>query len=98
MCKARRTAASQLKSGSSSVVQLTVHQDRKLSEDLTTREHMERLPILISGAGCEQLLAVQKLLFGTGEAQATAMVNAIKLHCQHHCLETHSSYYEYISN
>ena len=47
-------------------------------QDLTTKEHVDRLPILVSGLDCEQLLAVQKLSAGTGEAQATAVVNALK--------------------
>ncbi|KAK0051716.1 DNA repair protein RAD51 3 [Biomphalaria pfeifferi] len=77
-CKARTIAASHLKSEFLSVNHLTVHWDGKLLEDLTTREHVDRLPILISGVGCEQLLAVPKLSSGTGESQATAVVNEIK--------------------
>ncbi|KAK0066935.1 hypothetical protein Bpfe_003670 [Biomphalaria pfeifferi] len=77
-CKARTIAASHLKSEFLSVNHLTVQWDGKLLEDLTTREHVDRLPILISGVGCEQLLAVPKLSSGTGESQATAVVNEIK--------------------
>ena len=53
---------------------LTVHWDGKLMEDLTPREHIDRLPVLISFGGEEQLLAVPKLLQGTGEAQADAIM------------------------
>jgi len=43
-------------------------------EDLTSKEHIDRLPVLISGVGVEQLLGVPKLPSGTGEAQATAVI------------------------
>jgi len=35
------------------MVPLTVHWDGKLLEGLTTHEHAERLPVLISGVGVE---------------------------------------------
>jgi len=47
-------------------------------EDLTTKEHADRLPILVSGAGTEQLLGVPKLSRGTGEVQASAVVQCLK--------------------
>ena len=34
---------------------------------------MDRLPVLISGLGVDQLLGVPKLLAGTGEAMASAV-------------------------
>jgi len=42
-------------------------------EDLTSTEHIDRLPVLISGAGVD-LLGILKLPFGTVEAQATAVI------------------------
>ncbi|KAK0068717.1 hypothetical protein Bpfe_001680 [Biomphalaria pfeifferi] len=59
-CKARTIAASHLKSEFLSVNHLTVLWDGKLLEDLTTREHVDRLPILISGVGCEQAACSSK--------------------------------------
>jgi len=76
--KHRTTTAKNLRSEFSTTVPLTVHWDGKLMEDLTSHEHVERLPILISGAGVEQLLAVPKLASGTGEAQASAVVQCLE--------------------
>ena len=52
---------------------LTVHWDGKLLPDLTGKELVDRLPVLVSGLGTNQLLGVPKLVSGTGEAQATAV-------------------------
>ncbi|KAG0727210.1 hypothetical protein GWK47_035121 [Chionoecetes opilio] len=46
--------------------------------DLTTKEHVDRLPIIISGIGGAQLLAVAKLGSGTGESMAAAVVSALE--------------------
>ena len=66
-----------LRSEFSTSVPLTVHWDGKLMEDLTSYEHVDRLPVLISGVGVEQLLGVPMLPSGTGEAQASAVVNSL---------------------
>ena len=55
-----------------------VHWDGKLKMDLTTKEHVDRLPIIISGIGGAQLLAVAKLGSGTGESMAAAVVSALE--------------------
>ena len=39
---------------------------------------VDRLPVLVSGKGVSQLLAVAKLPSGTGEAQASAASGAIE--------------------
>lgn len=52
---------------------LTLHWDGKLLEDIAGRETVDRLPVLVSGAGVEQLLAVPKMPSGTGEAAANAV-------------------------
>ncbi|KAG0698584.1 hypothetical protein GWK47_026013 [Chionoecetes opilio] len=57
---------------------LVVHWDGKLVMDLTTKEHVDRLPIIISGIGGAQLLAVAKLGSGTGESMAAAVVSALE--------------------
>lgn len=46
--------------------------------ELTTKEQVDRLPVLISGVATEQLLGVPKLSSGTGEAQAAAVVQLVK--------------------
>jgi len=46
-------------------------------EDLTSKEHIDPLPILISGVGVEQLLSIPKLSYGTGEAHFAAQATAI---------------------
>lgn len=59
-------------------IPLTVHWDGKLLPDLTGKEKVDRLPILVSGAGVDQLLKVPKLPNGTGEATAMAVFAAIE--------------------
>ncbi|GBP26469.1 hypothetical protein EVAR_85971_1 [Eumeta japonica] len=56
---------------------LTVHWDGKLLEDITGHETVDRLPILVSGQGIDQLLLVPKLDRGTGEACASAVHGTI---------------------
>ena len=57
---------------------LVVHWDGKLMRDLTTKEHVDRLPILVSGQDVQQLLHVAKLPNGTGQAMAHSVVRALK--------------------
>ena len=59
-------------------VSLTVHWDGKLMPALTGKEQVDRLPVLVSGLGVNQLLAVPKLESGSGAAQADAVVNALQ--------------------
>lgn len=56
---------------------LVVHWDGKLLPDLVGEATVERLPIIVSGIGTEQLLGVPKLPTGTGANQATAIVNTL---------------------
>ena len=74
----RATTSRNLRSEFSASVPLTVHWDGKLMEDLTSKEHVDRLPVLISGVGVEQLLGVPKLSSGTGEAQAAAVISCLE--------------------
>ena len=55
-------------------VPLTVHCDGKLMEDLTSREHVVLLAVLISGVGVEQLFGAPKIPSGTGMAQAAVVL------------------------
>jgi len=52
---------------------LTVHWDGKLLKDLTGKELVDRLHVIVSGLETNQLLGVPKLISGTGEAQVTAV-------------------------
>ena len=49
-----------------------MHWDGKMMESLTTKEHVDRLPVLVSGKGVEKLLGVPKFQGGSGEQQAAA--------------------------
>ena len=55
-----------------------VHWDGKLLSDVTGQNEVDRLSILISGGGEEQLISVPKLLNATGKALADAVKIAIK--------------------
>src|ERR1043165_1972298 len=47
-------------------------------EDLTCDAHVDRLPVIISGIGVEQLLGVPKISSGTGKVQATAVISLLE--------------------
>ena len=49
----------------------------KLLRDLTTKEHVDRLPVIVTANGVSQLLKVAKLPNGTGLQQAKAVVEAL---------------------
>jgi len=57
--------------------QLVVHWDGKLLQDLTGKEHVDRLPVLVTGLGVHKLLGVPKLVGGTGENTAAAVYAAL---------------------
>ena len=59
-------------------VPLTVHWDGKLLPDLTARENVERLPVIVTGLQIECLLGVPKLASGTDDSQAQAVVECLK--------------------
>lgn len=52
---------------------LVAHWDGKMLPDVTGMENVERLAILVTGLGTEQLLGIPKLPSSTGVAQATAV-------------------------
>ena len=56
---------------------LVVHWDGKLLPDITGKQKVDRLPVIVSGVETEQLLGVPKITSGTGEAQAAAVVRCI---------------------
>ncbi|KAL4104515.1 hypothetical protein QTP88_019810 [Uroleucon formosanum] len=55
-----------------------VHWDGKLLPSLSEKKLVDRLPIIISYKGIEQLLGVPELISGTGENQATAVYQALE--------------------
>lgn len=57
---------------------LTVHWDGKLLQNLTGKEKVDRLPVIVSGESVHQLLTVAKLASGTGENQADAVYAALE--------------------
>jgi len=57
---------------------LTVHWDGKFLEDLTTKKYVDRLLVLVSGFSVNRLLGISKLVSGTGEAQAQAVIDALE--------------------
>lgn len=73
----REKIAQCLKSEFKPEVPLTAHWDGKMCEDITGHEIVDRLPILVSGQGVDQLLGVPKLSRGTGDAIATAVFETI---------------------
>ena len=78
----RTKAAQNLKLKFDITVPLTVHWDGKLIEDITTKEYVDRLPVLVSGANTEILLRVLKLSSGTGTSQAEAVIKSLNLRDQ----------------
>ncbi|CAI6357650.1 unnamed protein product [Macrosiphum euphorbiae] len=52
---------------------IVLHWGGKLLPDLTGKQTVDRLPIVITNNGSEQLLGVPKLLQGTLKAQAEAI-------------------------
>jgi len=56
---------------------LVVHWDGKLLPDITGKEMVDRLPVIVSGVGINQLLGVPKISAGTGEAQACAVMQLL---------------------
>ena len=71
--KRRQAIAENLRQEFKPSVPLTIHWDGKLLEDICSRQIVDRLPILVSGAGVDQLLGVPKLARGTGQASAAAL-------------------------
>ena len=51
---------------------------RKLLPDLTSRNEVDQLPILVTGYDVEKLLSVPKLDRGTGEQMCYATEQALK--------------------
>jgi hypothetical protein len=76
--KHRQQRAKQIKEEFKVGVPLVIHWDGKLLPDLTGKEKVDRLPVIVSGEGVSQLLAVPKLRTGTGQAQADAVADVVR--------------------
>lgn len=92
----RQQLAESLKDAFQPQTTLTIHWDGKMLEDITGHETVDRLPILVSGKGVDQLLAVAKLPDGKGETMASAIFESIlswrlseKIKCM--CFDTTAS-------
>ena len=72
--KSRQKVSENLKVEFHTKENLTVHWDGKLLEDITGNVTVDRLPILVSANGVDQLLGVPKLHRSTGKDMANAVV------------------------
>ena len=61
-----------------SEVPLTVHLDGKMLPYLTRKGKVDRLPVLVSGAGVTKLLGVPKRPSGTGNVMTEAVVDCLE--------------------
>ena len=75
--KHRESAAAGIKEAFKPNTALTVHWDGKLMLDLTGKEKVDRLPILVSTMGEKKLLGIPKIAAGTRKIEAQAVYNAI---------------------
>lgn len=75
--KCRQNIAENIKKDFNTDVPLTVHWDGKMLEDITGQEVVDRLPVLISGKGVDQLLCIPKLQSGEGEKIASAVYESL---------------------
>lgn len=75
--KLRAQFLSELKENIQLARSLVIHWDGKLLADIDSSTIVERLPVVVSGLGTEQLLGVPKLDTGTGVNQATAIIETI---------------------
>lgn len=76
--KYRQERAAAIKDEFHADVPLIVHWDGKLMADLVNREHVDRLPVIVTGNGVAQLLQVAKLPSGTGINVAKAVVGSLE--------------------
>ena len=59
-------------------IPLIIHWDGKLMQDLTSKDHVDWLPMLVSGKDSTQLLKVARLPNGKGAEMAKAVVQGLK--------------------
>ena len=74
----RKNIADDIKQTFAPNTTLTVHWDSKLLKDIESNETVDRLAILVSGGGNSKLLAVPKLLSGTGLETAEVVLTCLE--------------------
>jgi len=74
----REATAAGIKESFKPTTTLTVHWDGKLMSNLTGKDKVDRLPILVSTMGEKKLLDIPKIAAGTGHAMAHAVHSAIQ--------------------
>lgn len=76
--KMRGRIASDLRENLQLSENLVVHWDGKMLPDLTVGEKVERVAILVTGSGTEQLLGIPKLVSPTGQSAATVVLQSLE--------------------
>lgn len=51
--------------------------------DITSKEHIEHLSVIVTGFGVSQLLKISRLPYGTGEKQSSAVSEALQKYNVH---------------
>ncbi|XP_050339954.1 uncharacterized protein LOC126766137 [Bactrocera neohumeralis] len=74
----RKEIAEGLKDGLKLEANYIVHWDGKLLTDITGTDTVDRLPIILTSCGTEQLLGVPKLKSGSASDQAVAILETLK--------------------
>ena len=75
--KFRKDVSEAVKAELKYYVPFTIHWDGKLLEEITGEDIVNRLPVLVSGNGVDQLLGVPKLTSGTGENTSAAVYKLV---------------------
>ena len=73
----RQKVADNIKTSFNPNCPLTVHWDGKILPDITGKDNVDRLPILVSGYGVSKLLNVPKPESGIGEAMSNAVIDSL---------------------
>jgi hypothetical protein len=74
----RKTIANEIRASFNHDVALTVHWDGKMLPSLMANNPVDRLAVLVSGAGIMKLLGVPVIPSSTGEAQAAAVYSLLQ--------------------
>lgn len=75
--KHRKMLAEQVRASFITYGPIVVHWDGKILKDLTGYDHVDRLPVIVTGNNMSQLLTVAKMPSATGQAQAKAVCDAL---------------------
>ena len=74
----RKKYATDLKDAFKAYVPLTIHWDGKMMCDISGKDVVDRLPVIVSGLGVDQLLCVPKLACSTRENMAASVYKTIQ--------------------